>query len=707
MLPQILCGPILRRTEPSRVSVWLALSHSAQQLSGHIYRAEDLDHPIGSSTQSSFAFGKHLHVALLTIEPEEKDAFPEDEILCYDILIEGQSIIEDHLRQALVYPPYSLPSFFIQSKDLPLNLLFGSCRKIHGPDEDCLPRGDDQIAAYTEDVNKRPTALFLGGDQIYADDVSSVIMPSILNLAEQILGGKEHLDIPEQENKYRFGSRGYVMKSLELEKLGHSADNHLMGFGEFVSLYCLSWNPDVWPQDIFELAEAQGDQGEAFVCKGEKQKSKVVRDRQKRHREEISLVRSFKKGLPAVRRLLANVPVYMIFDDHEITDDWNISFEWREKMYAHPTGNRLLANGMAAYWLFQAWGNDPVVFRQSYLQDMQAYTKSLTSGQAFTHQQLKEFYGSRVIGFSRWDFMTPTHPRALFLDTRTKRYFELIDLTTEKVISLEKLKAIIAGGVNKTLNQLLRLSNLMISGNEEILLKQMPARLIKNSHFGRLRDRYRSELHQQTFFLVTATPVFGLQRLEEAMRLGNKVLNMYQWDNESWAANYEGYFRLLEFLARDLAGNHCIILSGDVHYGFASQCTIHFEGGRKELPPLHLTQITSSSLKNNVKDLLSFLRGGLQWLEGEMEKQKQLDEPSEIAPTETTEWIEDRNYFPFQRGEHTNEKLVLENNLGYLRMEHGKLSFRFLFQDATDGHYMSDVLSLDIGEAGSEIDPSV
>ena len=49
----------------------------------------------------------------------------------------------------------------------------------------------------------------------------------------------------------------------------------------------------------------------------------------------------------------------MIFDDHDVTDDWNLTREWREAVATSPTGRRLVANALAAYWLFQGWGNDP------------------------------------------------------------------------------------------------------------------------------------------------------------------------------------------------------------------------------------------------------------------------------------------------------------------------------------------------------------
>ena len=69
----------------------------------------------------------------------------------------------------------SLPTFFLQGKRSPLNLLYGSCRKLHGKGEDCLALADEIIASSVEDLNKRPSALFLTGDQIYADDVAIIL----------------------------------------------------------------------------------------------------------------------------------------------------------------------------------------------------------------------------------------------------------------------------------------------------------------------------------------------------------------------------------------------------------------------------------------------------------------------------------------------------------------------------------------------------
>ena len=66
--------------------------------------------------------------------------------------------------------------------------------------------------------------------------------------------------------------------------------------------------------------------------------------------------------LPAVRRVLANVPSLMIFDDHEITDDWNIDHAWVNSVYGKPAGRRAVTNGLLAYALCQHWGNKPAAF---------------------------------------------------------------------------------------------------------------------------------------------------------------------------------------------------------------------------------------------------------------------------------------------------------------------------------------------------------
>jgi len=60
---------------------------------------------------------------------------------------------------------------------------------------------------------------------------------------------------------------------------------------------------------------------------------------------------------PAIRWLLSTVPSAMIFDDHEVSDDWNISESWVEETRIHPWWNDQIIGGHVSYWIYQHLGN--------------------------------------------------------------------------------------------------------------------------------------------------------------------------------------------------------------------------------------------------------------------------------------------------------------------------------------------------------------
>jgi hypothetical protein len=62
---------------------------------------------------------------------------------------------------------------------------------------------------------------------------------------------------------------------------------------------------------------------------------------------------------PAIRWLLSTVSTAMVFDDHDIHDDWNISRTWRERVRAEGWWDEHVAGGLAAYWVYQHLGNLP------------------------------------------------------------------------------------------------------------------------------------------------------------------------------------------------------------------------------------------------------------------------------------------------------------------------------------------------------------
>ena len=60
---------------------------------------------------------------------------------------------------------------------------------------------------------------------------------------------------------------------------------------------------------------------------------------------------------PANRWLLSTMPSAMIFDDHDIRDDWNTSLSWRQEMERLPWWRTRIVAGLGSYWVYQHLGN--------------------------------------------------------------------------------------------------------------------------------------------------------------------------------------------------------------------------------------------------------------------------------------------------------------------------------------------------------------
>ncbi|MEO7262948.1 MAG: alkaline phosphatase D family protein, partial [Jatrophihabitantaceae bacterium] len=60
---------------------------------------------------------------------------------------------------------------------------------------------------------------------------------------------------------------------------------------------------------------------------------------------------------PDVRWLMSVLPSSMIFDDHDICDDWNTSRSWREDMQATDWWAERIIGGLSSYWVYQHLGN--------------------------------------------------------------------------------------------------------------------------------------------------------------------------------------------------------------------------------------------------------------------------------------------------------------------------------------------------------------
>jgi hypothetical protein len=58
-----------------------------------------------------------------------------------------------------------------------------------------------------------------------------------------------------------------------------------------------------------------------------------------------------------IRWLLSTVPSVMIFDDHDVIDDWNISWQWLKDARRTPWWHDRITGAFMAYWVYQHLGN--------------------------------------------------------------------------------------------------------------------------------------------------------------------------------------------------------------------------------------------------------------------------------------------------------------------------------------------------------------
>ena len=83
----------------------------------------------------------------------------------------------------------------------------------------------------------------------------------------------------------------------------------------------------------------------------------VPTDAQVQNFEEYTRLYAESWSDPEVRWLLSTVPSSMIFDDHEMVDDWNTSAAWRREVTATDWWTDRIGGGLASYWIYQHLGN--------------------------------------------------------------------------------------------------------------------------------------------------------------------------------------------------------------------------------------------------------------------------------------------------------------------------------------------------------------
>ena len=541
-LETLLAGPIVRRAEANRVCLWIATSRPVRVTAEvHRFRDSDLER-VGAGEAESIRLAERLFVHLIQVRPHEQ-AFPRDELLAYDIQLSeeiepGRRTLADfgllEGPQRITYGRLPLPTFFIRDSTPALNVMHGSCRLLHGRGEDAMIAADEQIAKTALEPSKRPGGLFLTGDQIYADEVAGPLIRHVTELAKQLVGPQDERSVPGTPplSHIPVYGRAQVAKA-EAKFTSDKADNHLMSFGEFAAMYLVAWSSSNWPDRFPDAREA---------VPGEGSKTSVARLRSKYGREAAHLERA-RVALPATRRVLANVPTYMIFDDHDVTDDWNLTATWRDNVQDSPTGRRIVSNALASFWAFQGWGNDPDLYDDAFKTDVAAYVAR--------EAEPDDPFEARLWSFDRWSFRAPTDPPVIVLDTRPQRSYDSPDGA---------------------------------------------ARLIGKPGLQRVAALAREGGHGpgRTLVIVSAVPVFGLEVQERRQKYLVDKVGPYEIDFEAWHSNLRGHLDFMNLLIEDLGLSFGVFLSGDIHYGLNARAS--FTIGEKVLSA---AQFVSSAQKHS------------------------------------------------------------------------------------------------------------
>jgi hypothetical protein len=121
---------------------------------------------------------------------------------------------------------------------------------------------------------------------------------------------------------------------------------------------------------------------------------------------------------PDIRWLLSTVPSTMIFDDHDVHDDWNISDAWVRDMRALPWWEARITGAFMAYWAYQHLGNlaPPELAEERLYAEVQGVEDGGPLVRAFAHRSDRETTSARF-AFHR-DF---GRSRLVVVDSRAAR----------------------------------------------------------------------------------------------------------------------------------------------------------------------------------------------------------------------------------------------------------------------------------------------
>ncbi|GLS28264.1 alkaline phosphatase D family protein [Marinibactrum halimedae] len=595
--PMIVAGPILRRLLPNQLVLWIFTTDSRSWNLSLFEPGSDtafLSRDLIAHTETNNSHPEHTQIQVGThgfihfINVHFDQPLPEDTVIEYDLNSrslnkknnndnknnhnerEEKTAYSISLTKELPHLSYleqnnsvnksttGRPSFII--KTTLSDVVHGSCRKPHFKGDDNLLQADCLIErSFKSDDNasSRPDLLLMTGDQIYADDVAGPTLVAIHQVIQRLgLYNEQWEGATINDSTSLFSSpECYYRRDTLLPKTHENRDlyerfykgarkpiftsvyakNHLITLSEVLAMYLLVWSPVPWQWvDLDNTALTEPSTEEEI---------------QQLYAKEKAVIERFVEGLPQVQRAMAHLPVYMIFDDHDITDDWNLHRAWEESAYGNPFSKRIIGNALIGYWLMQGWGNHPEAFSLE-------TTESVLN--LFQHHQTPHYKNhddliDHLLAIQEWDYTVPTFPKLVVLDTRTNRWRS--ESNAEK-----------------------------------------PSGLMDWEMLSKLQQEL---IHEESVIMVSAAPIFGVKFIETIQKIFTFLGQALVVDAESWMAHPGTANVILNIFRHPKTPQHFIILSGDVHYSFAYNVKIRFS---KSSPSIW--QITCSGLKNRFPDKL-------------------------------------------------------------------------------------------------------
>lgn len=541
-LPLVLAGPTLRHCDRDNFTLWFVSSAPMNELILHLGEEKLI---LGNQQRHEIRLGEHAWQYLIQVNRDELLAV--NSAIGYRLEDSRHGALFENITQ-LNYGDKVAPEFVIKPEIE--NMLHGSCRNPHHHSGDALVAADTRLSQDLR-VEARPSLLMLSGDQVYVDDIAGPMLYAIgqviqlLGLPQEQFSGASLSDssaisylpaalyrrhknlLPKTQYQAKTAlRRWYINHPIFTSSL---ADNHLVSLGEIMALYLLTWSPELWQQ--IEVPKEVEGLSAVNTLRWEK--------------EWLHLL-EFKAGLHKVRRLMAHLPTYMIFDDHDVTDDWNLTAKWEKAAYGHPFSRRILGNALIGYTLFQGLGNAPHKFTTEIVPLIDDFFS-----QPDTAKQ--DLLIHALLKFEHWHYSLNTSPKIVVLDTRTHRW--------------------------RSESNLAKPSGLM--------------------DWEALMEFQHDLLGQRNVIIVSAAPMFGVKLIETIQRTATMLGGSLLVDAENWMAHPGTANTLLSIFLHRKTPEQFVILSGDVHYSFAYDIRIRF---RKTGPQIY--QITCSGLKNQFPEKL-------------------------------------------------------------------------------------------------------